>query len=908
MRRNLDLPDLTCHKGLIVTLGLTGTLLLSPVAALATEAQPGQDAQAAVQEALASVTGTNENPSSTVESAAGTDAQDAAAEDTQDVSSAEVPAPTTVSPTAGSTEAATAITPSDPTAVDAPTNDLPATDVTTAPAKAAPASVAAQPKATAPAATTQPDQLAGATITIQNGVGGRGVVDVSDGSTKSGANVQLYESNATNAQRWEFRPNGDGTYTIYRKGATNMVLDVQGGGTPHDGQNVQLYQSNGTKAQRWRVVWLDEEGGIASLFSCLDSQNTWALDLYNQNTQNGTNLAIWRTNGTAAQRWRLRACGPSAQAQELVSTSETTIATGDYVITSKQDGKALDVANASVSAGAKVQTYASNGTLAQVFHLERTDGGYRILNMNSGLALSTRGDDPVPGGSLWQAQGSSATSLWHVVSSGSGYMLVNDATGLALSASSGLRTAEASLSDPSQLWSFSAWKNVLADGVYRVSSRLGNSQALDVSGGSQSSGANVQDYAWNGTMAQRWYVSRKGDGTYTVRNLGSHQLLTAAGSVSGANVCQSDADDGSTRWTIQMRPGMGWVLANPSSGLVLDVNGGHSASGTNVQLWAYNGSQAQGWDLSHTEAMVDGWYQFSAGTNGGLSLDVSGGSHANGANVQVWTANGTDAQKWWVRSVGGGWFSITNGSSNKVLDVSGGSAAAGANVQQYAWNSSNAQKWRFTVDDTGYRLINALGTVLDIQGASTASGANVQTYTANGTAAQTWVCRTATAPRVLGSLRAFTNNMVSIANDNSHGYDQMYRWGERGDYDCSSLVVTCLRRAGFQTYSAYSTRDLRANLVAAGWEWIPASQVSSTTVQPGDILLAEGNHTAALVTYSDISEAYINERGTIVGGRPGDQTGREIRVTSYSGSALSTGRWGRWWDGILRANGSTEMA
>lgn len=28
---------------------------------------------------------------------------------------------------------------------------------------------------------------------------------------------------------------------------------------------------------------------------------------------------------------------------------------------------------------------------------------------------------------------------------------------------------------------------------------------------------------------------------------------------------------------------------------------------------------------------------------------------------------------------------------------------------------------------------------------------------------------------------------LAIANDNTHGYDQQYRWGP--DYDCSSLII-----------------------------------------------------------------------------------------------------------------------
>ena len=35
---------------------------------------------------------------------------------------------------------------------------------------------------------------------------------------------------------------------------------------------------------------------------------------------------------------------------------------------------------------------------------------------------------------------------------------------------------------------------------------------------------------------------------------------------------------------------------------------------------------------------------------------------------------------------------------------------------------------------------------------------------------------------------------VGIANDDSHGYDQIGRWGP--DYDCSSLMISAWQQAG----------------------------------------------------------------------------------------------------------------
>ena len=49
------------------------------------------------------------------------------------------------------------------------------------------------------------------------------------------------------------------------------------------------------------------------------------------------------------------------------------------------------------------------------------------------------------------------------------------------------------------------------------------------------------------------------------------------------------------------------------------------------------------------------------------------------------------------------------------------------------------------------------------------------------------------------------SQMEAWARDNSHGYDQQYRWGERGDYDCSAAVIDAWQRAGVPVRSAGAT-------------------------------------------------------------------------------------------------------
>lgn len=124
------------------------------------------------------------------------------------------------------------------------------------------------------------------------------------------------------------------------------------------------------------------------------------------------------------------------------------------------------------------------------------------------------------------------------------------------------------------------------------------------------------------------------------------------------------------------------------------------------------------------------------------------------------------------------------------------------------------------------------------------------------------------------------NWIISIANDNTHGYDQGSRWSP--DYDCSSLVISAWKQAGVNLTCTY-TGNMYANMVNKGFSDI-TSQVNLATgsgLARGDVLLNVSSHTAMYIGNGQICEATGNENGGITGGQTGDQTGREICINSY---------------------------
>lgn len=128
--------------------------------------------------------------------------------------------------------------------------------------------------------------------------------------------------------------------------------------------------------------------------------------------------------------------------------------------------------------------------------------------------------------------------------------------------------------------------------------------------------------------------------------------------------------------------------------------------------------------------------------------------------------------------------------------------------------------------------------------------------------------------------------MEAWANDSSHGYDQRYRWGQYGDYDCSAAVISAWRAAGLKLTGASYTGNMIAPMLAEGFTDI-TSKVNLKTqagLMRGDVLYIHNSsrqHVGMYCGNGKEVEALINEFGDIVNGNPGDQTGGEFTIRPY---------------------------
>lgn len=134
----------------------------------------------------------------------------------------------------------------------------------------------------------------------------------------------------------------------------------------------------------------------------------------------------------------------------------------------------------------------------------------------------------------------------------------------------------------------------------------------------------------------------------------------------------------------------------------------------------------------------DGLYTISSKLDNKMVLDITGANPLDKANLQLYSANNTDAQKFIIKSVGNGYYSIQAKHSRKMIDVAGAGPNNGTNVWQFSDNGTYAQKWMIKPTGDGYYNIvsKCNGLYLDAAGGNKINCTNIQVYAGNNTDAQ----------------------------------------------------------------------------------------------------------------------------------------------------------------------------
>ena len=208
----------------------------------------------------------------------------------------------------------------------------------------------------------------------------------------------------------------------------------------------------------------------------------------------------------------------------------------------------------------------------------------------------------------------------------------------------------------------------------------------------------------------------------------------------------------------EMSNGTYEIISSLNSNKVLDIKDGSKASGAHAQIYSWNGTQAQRFEIHKNQ---NGYYTIkNTGSNLYVGISTNWNTMGNyNSLIQGVNASSKAAQFIFTRNSNGQWIISSAWDSRYVFDLNGANLDNGNKVQIYTQNGTSAQAWKLlkvsnsreeiddlaqknknTLADGTYTINSTLNTsyVLDVNGGSKVNFGNIQLYQSNGTLAQGW--------------------------------------------------------------------------------------------------------------------------------------------------------------------------
>lgn len=557
------------------------------------------------------------------------------------------------------------------------------------------------------------------------------VLEVSEGSYYNFANIQLWNDSKAQQKRFEIKYNeASKSYTIIAA-HSGKALDVANGATTN-GTNVQQYDSNYTQAQQW-IFEKAQDGYFYIISKC----NGLYLDVNNSVAENGTNIQVYEGNKTKAQKFKF--------VKDEENKSEKTLKDGIYQIHTRVDeNKILQVNSTSQNLQIVNQSkIINNNNKFRITYLQ--NGYYTMKVLNNEQNLTVENGWNTNGTKIkMQKQDNSSKQEWIIKHTANGYFnIVGRCNGLYLDIPFGSANVGMELQmyegnrSKAQEFKFEEVderplqsERLLEDGAYYIQSALDLNKVLDVSEGSNDNYANIQIWRDAGVQQQKFEVTYNSKGKYyQMVSVKSGKSLDVQGNAreNKTNVQQYEKNNTTAQHWILQEAGNGYfyIIAKGAE-MYLDINGASTNNGTNVQLYEGNGSTAQKFKFKKTTMIEEETYKIAIRNDYNKYFDISGGSLNEGANLQIWQDSNVNQQVFRVEfDADKTYCKITAKHSNQVLTVE-----ANNNVVQRTDMGADNQRWSLEVVGYGYYKIKskANGLYLDVDLDSTINGTNIKVY------------------------------------------------------------------------------------------------------------------------------------------------------------------------------------
>jgi hypothetical protein len=387
------------------------------------------------------------------------------------------------------------------------------------------------------------------------------------------------------------------------------------------------------------------EDGIYTIKSALNEQ--YVLDIEASSQKDGGNLELWNNGNTDNQRFILKYLGD-----------------GTYSIVALHSKKAIDVEEGRKEKGTNILQWGYHGGNNQRWIIKSTgNGNFNIISKGNGLYLDIPNSKAGNGSNVqvWTQNGAKNQEFKFVKQDDN----------------KGTKT--------------------INNGIYLIESSTDTSKTLEIPRSSLVTGEKLGVWNKNSTVNQKFEFTYRDNGYYTISAVHSDKYLDISeGSKNdGAEVIQWNYHGGNNQqWKIQDAGNGYFNIISRCNGLYLTIDG------TSVKTCKENTSLIQkfklekpGTTITGEKTIEDGRYIIASKVNTSYVIDIPASSTKNGEIIEIWRNRLTDNQRFDVKYLGNGYYTIKAVHSGKALEVPNNAMKIGTKITQNADNTSDSQQW-----------------------------------------------------------------------------------------------------------------------------------------------------------------------------------------------------------------------
>ena len=195
----------------------------------------------------------------------------------------------------------------------------------------------------------------------------------------------------------------------------------------------------------------------------------------------------------------------------------------------------------------------------------------------------------------------------------------------------------------------------IEDGIYEICSSANESKVISIQNNTYSNSTNICLETNNHLKRQKFYITfDESKKSYIIKSMqGNKAVDIYAGRKENFTNVQLYQYNGTSaqQWEIKKIDDKNYTIFSKNSSKCIDIYGGVIKDGSNIQIYENNGSKAQKFVLKKVEELQcenildEGYYYISSALSKNKVVSIQNGSYSNLANAYIWDKNDKEYQK-----------------------------------------------------------------------------------------------------------------------------------------------------------------------------------------------------------------------------------------------------------------------